>query len=482
MKFPSCKIPGEFLFLLIFCLPAFWVNIKNHTDWGDDYAMYLLQADNILQGKPQSENGYLYQEYAKGLGPKAYPPGFPLLLSVLLALSGLDVAFLLTAISIVAVIWLCISYFLFQKTLPPLWTAFLLMAVFYSRDFLLFKSELLSEIPYAALSFSALYVAGRYSPEKPNYRKLLLLLVLVFLSVLFRSSGWILLPMLWIHLLRNKAPLRIKSLHIAGTILVPLAYWGTSKIMGMPVGISYGDQASYITSETLWRNVSLYAQTLSSPWISFEITGPILGVIFSVILLITLIYRLIKQAEPFDYYVMGYLILLIVWPHYTLRFLIPILPLLLFYYFFAVRALLVRIRKPFVSGMVFGTALFIFIIQAIPAFADAQRYSHKTLPGPFDADARAVFDYIRKETQAQEGIAFVKPRVLAYFTQRPSLILSADFSAMENREIMKRNGVRYILLFRNGYPYQEGNEKTLEMEDIAVFENETFRLFRMNNL
>ncbi len=476
-------VPQRFLFLFcfVFCLPAFWVNIKDHTDWGDDYAMYLLQAENLLQGKPQSENGYLYQDYAKGLGPKAYPPGFPIMLSILMALKGFDVAFFLSAVSVMSALWFVFSFFLFRRELPPFWIGILLLWVFYGRYFLLFKSELLSEIPYAAVSFAALYGMSRYPAETFSPFKLSVLLCFVLTAILFRSSGWLLLPVLWIYFLRSSGSGRNKFMHLASTGLIPFAYFALGKMLGMPSGGAYTDQATFVSYETLWRNFSLYAKTLSSPFIPHEIAGGVLSVLSAAVLVVACIYRLLKSPAPFDYYFAGYLILLLVWPHYTLRFVIPVLPLVVFYFFFSIRLILKRVDHLFISGVVISAGVFWFFIQAPKAYSEAVTASHTISDGPFDASAREVFSFIRDYTAESDGVAFVKPRVSAFFAKRRSLILSSAFSEQENRLIMKENGVRYILLFREGYPYQEGNELALGSGDgfELIFENDRFRLFEM---
>ena len=46
------------LFVLIgLLLPLFYINVKDSHDWGDDFAQYFIQARNILEGRPQTDNG-----------------------------------------------------------------------------------------------------------------------------------------------------------------------------------------------------------------------------------------------------------------------------------------------------------------------------------------------------------------------------------------------------------------------------------------
>ncbi|WP_367328316.1 hypothetical protein, partial [Lentimicrobium sp.] len=68
--------------LLLF-LPLLFLNIRADHDWGDDFAQYLAQAENIARFHPMPQTGYVYNEFYPSLGPKAYPPGFPLMISAI---------------------------------------------------------------------------------------------------------------------------------------------------------------------------------------------------------------------------------------------------------------------------------------------------------------------------------------------------------------------------------------------------------------
>jgi hypothetical protein len=55
--------------------------IRTGEAWDDDFAMYVHEAKNIAVGIDYRNTGYIYErEYAE-LGPKTYPPVFPLLLA-----------------------------------------------------------------------------------------------------------------------------------------------------------------------------------------------------------------------------------------------------------------------------------------------------------------------------------------------------------------------------------------------------------------
>jgi len=58
--------------------------------WGDDFAMYIHHAQNIAQGRPYADTGYVYNPAVPVYGPRMYPPVFPLLLAPLYKVFGLS--------------------------------------------------------------------------------------------------------------------------------------------------------------------------------------------------------------------------------------------------------------------------------------------------------------------------------------------------------------------------------------------------------
>ena len=66
----------------------FVLTIREGEDWGDDFSMYIHHAENIARGVPYGETGYIYNPHNPAVGPKIYPPGFPLLLAPVVKLFG----------------------------------------------------------------------------------------------------------------------------------------------------------------------------------------------------------------------------------------------------------------------------------------------------------------------------------------------------------------------------------------------------------
>src|SRR6266404_7192237 len=76
---------------LILTIGAFYIaTIREGQVWGDDFALYIHHAKNIAYAHSYADTGYVYNPHYPVLGPKAYPPLFPLLLAPVYRVMGLN--------------------------------------------------------------------------------------------------------------------------------------------------------------------------------------------------------------------------------------------------------------------------------------------------------------------------------------------------------------------------------------------------------
>ena len=78
------------LFTLVLLFVLLSAVLTDGHGWGDDFALYLRQAQNIADGHEYSDTGYIYNTHEPLYSPKAYPPVYPLLLSIVYKIFGLD--------------------------------------------------------------------------------------------------------------------------------------------------------------------------------------------------------------------------------------------------------------------------------------------------------------------------------------------------------------------------------------------------------
>src|SRR5665647_826332 len=130
----------------ILFLPLIFIGTRSSHDWGDDFAQYIHQAANIVNGIPQSETGYVYNQL-NYIGPQAYPVGFPLLLVPSYAIAGNRMVAFTTFISLIYIILGLLMVIFYRKYFSWI-TAIVLAFIFlYNPQMILFKREIMSDIP-----------------------------------------------------------------------------------------------------------------------------------------------------------------------------------------------------------------------------------------------------------------------------------------------------------------------------------------------
>jgi|GEM_PF-2347402 len=86
--------------------------------WGDDFALYLMHARNLAEGRPYAATGYVYNPDYPQLGPPAYPPGTALLLAPVWRLWGLNWTALKALMIICLLTWLALTAWYFRPWMP----------------------------------------------------------------------------------------------------------------------------------------------------------------------------------------------------------------------------------------------------------------------------------------------------------------------------------------------------------------------------
>jgi 4-amino-4-deoxy-L-arabinose transferase-like glycosyltransferase len=129
--------------------PLIFIGTHTSHDWGDDFAQYIHQAANIVNGIPQSETGFVYSQ-ENFIGPQTYPAGFPLILSPVYALTGNKVGAFITVVSLLYIV-LGLLMIIFYRNYFSRITALVLAIIFvYNPAMVMFKREVMSDIPFTA--------------------------------------------------------------------------------------------------------------------------------------------------------------------------------------------------------------------------------------------------------------------------------------------------------------------------------------------
>ena len=476
---------GENILILALLIPLLFLNIRHSHDWGDDFAQYIHQAQNISAGISQNETGYIFNSGAF-LGPQAYPVGFPLLLAPVVSAYGVDYAAMELYLSVFLVLACFIGFLLLRQfyTLPASLITTLIIA--YNPVTIGFKTEILSDIPFMFLSMLALWLAMK----KPNtIHAILTGLVLGFASQV-RSVALVLLIAVLIHRvlkIRAQGGLALQKLTLPGLLLLSflICYFSIQWIW--PANSTYPQlldpEHPY---HTAINHLSSNNESLHKFFRDYEVKdyffiSCVAASCLTAFGLLGFCHSLSKEkASMFNLYTLGYLVVIITYKYGDtgLRFVFPLL-FLIFYY--AIRGLKLAlsswIQKPSRLSYLFGVLIFFTYYDNLAAMHE---HRNDLLDGPCTPEAVAVFDFIKSTTSPASVIAFDKPRAMALYTSRAGFCPNQDIGGETLRNQLHTFHCNYVLTKENLTPQirlDEIRHDSLHFK--ALYERGGFHLFRI---
>ena len=128
---------------------AVWqlATIRPGHQWGDDFAMYIMEARNIASLHSYTDTGFIYNPARPTYAPRAYPPGYPLVLAPVYRMFGLSFTPMKVEIILMFVGALFLLGLLVLDELPLPYVALLLALIGFAPKFTQFKNNVLSDIP-----------------------------------------------------------------------------------------------------------------------------------------------------------------------------------------------------------------------------------------------------------------------------------------------------------------------------------------------
>jgi hypothetical protein len=164
-------------------------------DWDGDYALYIMNAQNIAEGRPYAVTGFLPNP-ANPIHPAAYPPGLPLMLAPVYASMGLD----LQKMKCVGIVSFVLFLAVFSRTalrfLPPPLAVAATATIGLHPYFWDFKDTIFSELPFLFFCYAALHLFDDLNRPEPKPRRWMLAgagFTLAY-AYLVRTVGIVLLP------------------------------------------------------------------------------------------------------------------------------------------------------------------------------------------------------------------------------------------------------------------------------------------------
>ena len=485
-KLDSKKIMNGLLLLTL--LPLLFIDINAFHNWGDDFAQYLWQAADLVHAKNLNEQPMFDLQ---NIAPLNRGSGFSLMLSALYALFGLNMQAFLILISCTLVALALVLYRFYCRQLPfksaHYLALILVLMIVYNRHVLFLKTEVLPVFPMMALLYLCLTI---YHGQQSKRIWLLAICSGVLLSM--ANVAWVFylsVFLMQVILFKNK-PSKSLMLETLILLLVPLFVYTAIKSIVFKTlhtdDISWYQGVFSIQSfgTVLKGNLIYYKDVF---FLSFDqdiwfVFNKGIKLLMLVLVSSGFYYKVKSKFRVEDLFFILYLMLLLVYPDNGsgIRFLMPLIPLILLYSAFGCRFILDRftIQKHQWVLLLYACVLLSYsqnIKQNIHAYAQLSE-------GPYEKEAVASFNFIRDSTDQKSAVAFFKPWTIQLYADRAAMPISSKQTFEEIKTKMLLYGVNYILFSVKNSPPEIFNATAMQQTENdksfrCVYQNQHFKLF-----
>ncbi len=482
---PTSTVRAATVLLFLVIAISYFVTERAGDYWGDDFALYVHHAKNIASGISYTQTGYLFNPLTPDYSPAYYPPIFPLALSIVYSVRGLDwhalkveQSFLLLA-SVIA-IWLY-----FRRWLTA-WLALLCAAmVAWNPEVYLFHDLLVAEPLFICLLFLSLERVDRIFEEPPSGHTFLdglMLGVLFYLCFGCRSAGLVVLPGAWaFSVLRHR---RVPLVLAIATAIGLAGYFIQKVVLGPDLYLAQ----FHPTLPVIFANLYTYLSFSQAPFnagLGLPVTHAVAGMAW--VLAGLGIFKEIRQrtlgGRSVEWFALPYLLLILAWPAAQgFRFLLPLFPLFIFYLLEGVSWLISHLRT---GGTVRRWAWIAVLLAMVTGYGLSYRH-RVSLNTINEAEGLPAFNelcaYIRENVPPDSRVLFSRARLLSLLTDRASVTSDRTHDFARMWTVLERERVRYICFARVLPDDQEDLAPLLSLQTNKlkpVFNNGDFTLYEV---
>lgn len=354
--------------MIILLIGLFFVStIRDGHNWGGDFAHYIHHAKNIVEGENYSSIGYIYNDlYPKtNIAPKTNPPVFPIILSPIYMIFGLNLYIMKVVIVIFFMFSLYVIYLVAEKYLQFQYSLPLIILIGIHPYFWTFKENILSDIPFLFIVYLSFFIIDKYVSstklhEHSRFHAIILGL-LFYAACGTRIVGLALVLSFTIFYL-------IKFRKISKFLITTLSIFSLLfliQVISLP-----GDKNNlyfFISREwDLLKNIIDYIKVNAD---LFEngysaIFRRVLFLLFGTVSLFGFISKIKTHFSILEVFYILYSFVIIIFPASPhMRYFIPIIPLFFFYSFFGIREIAHRLqsnRKAILHSWLFHLSSYIY--------------------------------------------------------------------------------------------------------------------------
>ncbi len=469
----------KWLLLLLFLgLIGGLLCIREGHEWGDDFAMYLSQANAILKGNTNQlaeYNTWSMQNSDGTLGPYLYPPGYPLFLTLYLKFLPFNwvgikifqwVFYLLGSIAF---------YFLissFKVKLSKSWILYVLAIVLLHPKILEFSDRMMSDLWFLVTVYLFFYFLFTNDYRKSS--KVFLIGISLILASITRVNGFLLIGSWWIYLAVDQIDWenKIKDFLISIPFVFIVLYF---KKLDSQYEANHVDLLNSITSTSILNNVSLYCKQIGQYPLWHLGFIPSTGILFGIITLFFFGFALksidrLKLFAPILLWILVNFALIVIWPiAQGTRYLLPIIPFIIW---ISIVGFNDWIQNSKLNRWISIAFIGLILIQSI-ATMGFYRFVFNTnkVIGNAQTD---IYEKVKFILDDRDIIAFDKPRWLHLITDKKCVRKQSDSSFF-------KSDAKYLLI-TNKNIYSDRIQKKIDSRLDSIYGNADFTLYHRNDL
>jgi hypothetical protein len=471
----------------------FFLTLRDGQNWDGDNALYIIHARNIAEGLPYADTKYIYNP-ANPIQPASYPPGLPLLLAPIYLFYGLDFEKMKMVLIISFILFLLMFSRIMRQSLPWAIALAVTATVGLHYQYWSYKDFIFSEFPFMLFCYATLYGVDSITQIKasPKLFSILVIATMLAFTCLTRGIGLILFPTIFlvgVYQSRRFINPCLPILAIAAAIII-LVDFSFPQSIAHHVGFFQNYQNASIVA-TLKQNTNSFMSAIRRlvvHWV-FRENWLIdrIPLAFFLLVLVGLSTRARGHLSIYEGFFSAYTVFLVVYPitSESLRYLLPIWPLFLFYAVYgtyAVGSRLGRIWQSVLPAMLCGALFSLHVAQYTKTDFGVIPYSLT------DQTSHELFNNIKTNLPADAVLVFWKPTIIALFTERRAAIWPAHFNDDAIWRYMNEIGARYIVTMTVRQPYSDDSLKEfqafIERNQSALsllFSNKWFNLYQISN-
>jgi hypothetical protein len=435
--------------IAILLFPLFFINIKDTHDWGDDFAQYLIQTRNIVEGKPQTDNGLLHDEKDPEYAIQAYPVGLPLMLAPIYFFSGLKI---LPYCIFYSLILFLTGLFIFEyfRGRSNALTALLIALLFcYNVNILDLKKQILSELPFTCFLFLTLLSIEKRNDLK-NYSWLITgllftILVSVRLAGISIICGYIIFEIAKLLSLSVEARKKnLKNVILTLTVYILTFFLINGIIFPIRVGGLLNFYTTALTTHDLQlKNNILFYYTVSE--YIFPFFGKSIPSFWIIIVLGGWLIKTFRSATLLEFIFPMYCLLILFYPYADagIRFMLPVLAILVYYAGYFINAMFVKLKtRATWAGTI---ALLVLTSSYVSPLKGIIQWQSAEEDGPQQEVSKQLFSYL-KTTPEDASMVFCKARAMSLYSERHSIYPAKRQSVDEAYELFHRYRNLYLVI------------------------------------